>query len=115
MNVLGDATRLHQVFTNLQGNAIEFSASGSEVRVDLERRAPETRVRITDHGVGLTAEQAGKVFEPFRQASGHHTGGGLRRELAIVRSLVEPHKGRVQLISEGLGLGCVFQVFIPAA
>lgn len=113
VQVLGDPARLHQVFTNLLGNAIKFSPRGSEVRVDLELRGSEAVVRVTDHGTGLTQEEMGKVFEPFWQASTGQTEGGLGLGLAIVRSLTELHGGRVRLSSDGLGLGCVFEVVIP--
>jgi signal transduction histidine kinase len=114
VQVAGDSTRLHQVFTNLVGNAIKFSNAGGRVHVELRVRGNHAHVCIRDGGVGLTPEQAEKVFEPFWQVSGQQARGGLGLGLAIVRSLTELHGGTVSVSSEGLGHGCLFEVVLPA-
>jgi signal transduction histidine kinase len=79
--------------------------------------APEAVVRIEDTGIGISAEMLPRVFDLFTQAdhSLAHTQGGLGIGLSLVRSLVELHGGRVVAVSEGLGKGSEFAVYLPLA
>jgi signal transduction histidine kinase len=67
----GDAGRLRQVLLNLVGNALKFTEKGFvEVRVKGEAGDGfgELVVEVADSGIGMTAEQAGRLFQPFEQA-----------------------------------------------
>jgi len=72
-------------------------------------------VTVADHGIGLTAEQAGEIFEPFAQidTSIERARGGLGIGLTLVKRLVEMHGGEVAVDSAGLGLGSRFTVSLP--
>jgi signal transduction histidine kinase len=114
--LLGNAGRMHQIFANLLSNAIKFSPAGSRVDVRLAREADgSARVEVVDHGEGIAAEDLQRIFERFRQAdsSSRRRHGGLGLGLAIVRSLVELHGGRVEARSEGPGRGACFIVRLP--
>ncbi|MFB1486362.1 MULTISPECIES: ATP-binding protein [unclassified Thiocapsa] len=110
--VNGDRLRLRQVLTNLIGNAVKFSPHG-EVR--LEADADETadgwrlRVRVADSGIGMSAEQQMRLFQPFSQAdvstSRHFGGTGLG--LAICHRLVRAMGGEISCDSSP-GQGSVF-------
>ncbi|HEY1506388.1 MAG TPA: ATP-binding protein, partial [Stellaceae bacterium] len=113
--VTADETRLRQVLLNLIGNAIKFTPTGG--RVDLRVRAGaggEILVEIRDSGIGMSAADLARAFEPFRQADGGHNrkheGTGLG--LAICDRLMRLHGGCVLLTSE-LGRGTVATVVIP--
>ncbi len=91
-----DLEMMRRVLANLLLNAVEFSPEGGEVRVAIEQRADEWICSITDDGSPLPAEDLGAVFEGFyrarRTGSSHE---GTRLGLAITRSLIELHGGRL--------------------
>ncbi len=116
--VLGDPVRLRQVLTNLVGNAVKFTESGS-VRIRLSATPTEagtTRVRIevTDTGIGIPPEKQASVFESYTQADGSHTRrfGGTGLGLTISRRLVELMGGELRLQSEP-GRGSTFWCELP--
>lgn len=114
--VRGDRDRLRQVFSNLLNNAIKFSPENTRVDVSVEHRNKEVEITIRDSGMGISSEFLPKVFERFRQdSSGSTKNGGLGLGLAIVRNLVEMHKGTVRASSEGQNKGATFTVTLPTA
>lgn len=114
--ILGDAVRLRQVAWNLLANAIKFTGADGEVELTLQRKDEEIELAVRDTGCGIDAEFLPHVFERFRQADSSTTRmhGGLGLGLAIVRSLVEMHGGRVQASSDGPGRGATFRAVFPA-
>jgi signal transduction histidine kinase/ActR/RegA family two-component response regulator len=122
-HVRGDPLRLRQILFNLLGNAIKFTETGS-IRLMLERlggrgedAAPgdEIRlaIRVADTGIGLTAEQRERLFQPFVQADSSTTRrfGGTGLGLSIVRRLAEAMRGDVAVQSEA-GVGSTFIVTV---
>jgi PAS domain S-box-containing protein len=115
--VSGDRTRLVQIFWNLLNNAVKFSRAGGRVRVRVGVSDGAARVRVDDEGEGIAPEFLPHIFERFRQADMGTTRqhGGLGIGLALVKSLVEAHGGRVEASSGGEGRGSSFIVTLPAA
>jgi len=113
--VYADAARLEQVFVNLLTNAAKYTEEGGHVTVTLEQEGEDCVVRIRDTGVGIGPELLPHVFDLFTQAelSLDRSRGGLGVGLALVRSLVEMHGGRVDVRSVE-GQGSEFAVRIPA-
>jgi signal transduction histidine kinase len=113
--VFGDAARLQQVVWNLLTNAVKFTPSGGQVRLDLRRDGAHVILSVTDTGRGIDPDFLPHVFEMFRQAqpSANRTEGGLGIGLSIVRRLVELHGGTASASSAGPGLGAVFTVRLP--
>ncbi|HEY3662168.1 MAG TPA: ATP-binding protein [Chthoniobacterales bacterium] len=112
--VEGDATRLQQVFWNLLRNATKFSPAGGRVLVRTENRAPGTiAISVSDHGVGIAAEDLTKIFDAFEQVSERQEGLGLG--LAISKAIVDLHCGQIGAESAGLGQGATFLVELPLA
>ncbi|SEK91723.1 PAS domain S-box-containing protein [Stigmatella aurantiaca] len=113
--VTGDPGRLQQVFWNLLVNAVKFTPAGGRVEVRVDRDNAEWRVWIKDSGQGIRVEALPHLFERFWQADGSSTRehGGLGLGLAIVRHLVELHRGEVEAESAGLGHGSTFTVRLP--
>ncbi len=115
--VRADEAKLRQVVINLVGNAIKFTRQG-EVVLRLNTRAGETPQRllllieVEDTGVGISAEDLKRVFEPFVQAGKSASQRGTGLGLAITREYVELMGGRVGAESS-LGRGSVFRVEIP--
>jgi PAS domain S-box-containing protein len=115
--VAGDRTRLVQVFWNLLNNAVKFSDEGGRVRLRLRAEGELARVEVEDEGAGITPDFLPHVFERFRQADMRTTRahGGLGIGLALVKSYVEAHEGRVEARSDGEGRGSRFVVTLPVA
>jgi len=113
--ILGDATRLQQVFWNLLSNAVKFTPKGGRVTVQLEQVGDRAQITVGDTGKGILADFLPHVFDSFRQADGSTTrqSGGLGLGLAIVQQIVELHKGTVWAESRGEGLGATFTVRLP--
>lgn len=111
----GDADRLHQIFWNLISNAVKFTQSGGEVRIELKNEGNNVRIIVKDTGEGISAEFLPFVFERFRQQEGGTSRrfGGLGLGLAIVRNLSEIHGGSVYVESEGINKGATFSVKLP--
>ncbi len=111
--IRGDSLRLSQVLANLVGNAVKFTERGSIVMaVDLvetgEDRA-KLRFSVKDTGIGMTPEQAERIFTPFMQAdnSTSRRYGGTGLGLAISRKLVRMMGGELVVVSQP-GKGSVF-------
>ena len=115
--VMGDASRLQQVFWNLLTNAVKFTPPGGTVAVRTRSAAAHVDVEIADTGIGIAPDFLPHVFERFRQADASSTRGhgGLGLGLSIVRSLVEMHGGSAEARSAGLQQGSTFVVRLPLA
>jgi len=113
--VVGDVIRLEQVVSNLLNNAVKFTPAGECIELRLERIDREVRIVVRDTGRGIAPEFLPQIFEPFRQADDVklRKSGGLGLGLAIVRSLVEQHRGTVRAESGGEGSGSTFTITLP--
>jgi len=110
--VSADRLELNRLFTNLVGNAIKFTDSGSvTIQVLANIPTPEyTTVEVTDTGAGIAVEELATLFERFR--SGNHKRSGSGLGLYLSRRIAEAHGGIIQVKSE-LGKGSVFTVTLP--
>lgn len=120
--VLGDRLELHRVVTNLIGNAIKFTDSGSiQVRLLPKFAVPSNHssgnsaknwvsLEIQDTGVGIPLEEQAMLFESFRQGNHKRAGSGLGLHLS--RRIVEVHNGTIEVVSEP-GKGSRFTVYLP--
>jgi signal transduction histidine kinase len=114
--VLADPLRLEQVLTNLMANAAKFTDPGGHIRLTAEVEAGYIVLRVRDDGLGIAPHVLPRVFDLFSQGSafGGPRSCGLGIGLALVKSLVELHGGRVTAFSEGVGRGAEFVVQLPA-
>jgi signal transduction histidine kinase len=110
-----DAGRLEQVFVNLLSNAAKYTNPGGRIWLSAEREQGEAVVRIRDTGIGIDPNALPHVFDLFVQAdpSSRRADPGSGIGLALVRSLVERHGGRVGATSPGRGKGSEFTVRLP--
>jgi signal transduction histidine kinase/CheY-like chemotaxis protein/HAMP domain-containing protein len=117
--LVGDPVRLTQIVTNLVNNAVKFTERG-EIRLSmelLERTGEKVQIQcsVRDTGLGMTPEQAARLFQPFTQADMSTTRkyGGTGLGLSICRRLVELMGGRIWLESEaGVGTTFYFTVWL---
>ena len=115
----GDPLRLGQILTNFVNNAVKFTEQG-EIRLEIglqERTGEKVQLKLSvrDTGMGMTKEQAAKLFQPFTQADMSTTRkhGGTGLGLTICRRLVELMGGRIWLESEpGTGSTFYFTVWL---
>jgi two-component system, sensor histidine kinase len=113
--VTGDAVRLEQAFVNVIGNAIKYTPSGGRVTVEARSTNADIAMTVTDDGCGIAAELLPRIFDPFVQAetSIHRAHGGLGLGLALVKRIVELHRGSITVASDGAGKGCVVEIHVP--
>jgi signal transduction histidine kinase len=113
--LVGDKVRLTQVFSNVLNNAAKFTEPGGRVWVTAAATAGAVTVTIRDTGVGIPADVLPVVFALFTQVdrSLNRSQGGLGIGLAIVRRLVEMHRGTVAAHSDGPGTGAAFTITLP--
>ena len=102
-----DPDRMRQVFWNLGDNALKAMPNGGAVSVTVRADGGRVEILFRDTGIGLTPQQAEKVFEPFQ--SDFERGIGLG--LAIVYQIIQAHKGAVR--AESAERGCVFRIELP--
>jgi signal transduction histidine kinase/ActR/RegA family two-component response regulator len=114
LTVLGDPTRLEQVFVNLMTNAVKYTPSGGQVRLTSRLDGNFVVVTVSDDGIGIAPERLEDIFEPFTRAgNGTERAGGLGVGLYLSRQLVELHGGKLIARSPGLGRGSSFDVRLP--
>ncbi|MEP7155001.1 MAG: ATP-binding protein [Betaproteobacteria bacterium] len=115
--VLGDATRLRQILLNLLANAIKFTARG-EIKFTLTARRTaeggiELEGQVRDTGIGIPADRASKLFQPFTQVDASTTRkyGGTGLGLAICKRLTQLMGGDIRAESvEGKGSVFIFTI-----
>jgi CheY-like chemotaxis protein len=114
--MVGDAPRLRQLLSHFLANAIKFThAGGVELRVSRDSRASDIlRVEVEDTGIGIPAEQMGKIFDSFRQVDSglSRMYPGLGLGLALARKLALLMQGEISVASTP-GKGSTFTLRIP--
>lgn len=108
--ILGDPTRIREVFQNLLDNALRYTAQTPEPRIEIGVR-PETEteryvIYVRDNGLGIDPRYHEKVFMLFEKLDSTREGTGIG--LALVKRIVEMHGGRIWVESDGLGHGSTF-------
>ncbi len=119
-SITSDSLRLRQIILNIVGNAIKFSPSGAAVEVTisvtegLRGKEQLLEFRITDSGIGITAEEAKLLFKPFAQADMRTSRqfGGTGLGLVLSKQMAEALGGSVVLLESTVGSGSTFVVTI---
>lgn len=111
--VVGDRTQLVQLFQNLVLNAIRFrSQEPLVVRISSERTGSNVLLYVSDNGIGIAPAYHEEIFGMFRRLSSHMVPSGSGIGLAICKSVVENHGGRIWVESE-TGKGSTFVIALP--
>lgn len=113
-DLLGDEGCMVQVLLNLVGNALHALEERSDGRISLEVEGQTDRVCIvvSDNGPGIPAENLNRIFDPYFTTRERGKGTGLG--LALTRTIVEQHGGRIEAMNSPTG-GAVFRIEIPTA
>jgi signal transduction histidine kinase len=109
-----DPIRIERVLYNLVENAIKYSPQGGEIKISCTFHDTEIVVGVTDHGIGISAEDQRRLFQKFQrlEVQKKYDIGGVGLGLRVCRILVEAHSGRIWLESEP-GKGSTFFFSIP--
>ena len=109
-----DERVIRQVLLNLLSNAIKFTGDGGKLKVSAALDDDILMISVADDGVGISSQDQARVFRPFEQGENNldrtHEGAGLG--LALCKSLVELHKGHIELESEE-GQGTTITFYLP--
>lgn len=114
--IVADKGRIQQVIDNILVNAIKFSPDGGTILLTMVEKPDKVMVKIADQGIGLPAEKVDRIFERFYQVDGtsRRRFGGAGIGLAIVKRIIDAHKGEIWVESE-LNQGSTFYFSIPKA
>ncbi|MGH2567821.1 MAG: ATP-binding protein [Bacteroidota bacterium] len=105
-----DQDKLVRVFYNIASNARDAMPNGGNLTVVTQLDNGYVKVEFTDSGTGMPEEVKKRIFEPFVTfGKKHGTGLGM----AIVKKVVDDHKGRIEIVSE-MGKGTTIRFYIPA-
>jgi len=114
--VMGDRTRLRQLFLNLVTNAIKYTPAGGKVDIGLGRHPDNVTFAVRDTGIGISAADFPHIFERFWRAdrvrSRMSERGGFGLGLAISQWIAQAHGGTLTASSR-LGRGSLFTVTLP--
>ncbi|MGE3181765.1 MAG: sensor histidine kinase [Phycisphaerae bacterium] len=112
--VPADRHRLHQVWTNLIGNAIKYTPPNERVSVEVETEGNRLCVRVSDTGIGIPPECHEKIFEKFYRVSDAAVSAteGTGLGLAITREILRIHGGSIR-VDSSVGKGSTFIVELP--
>lgn len=113
-DLYGDEVMLHQIFSNLIGNAVKYSQKSKPPVVNISSLLEKNEVIyvINDNGLGIAKSDQHKIFELFNRMDNVQDIEGSGVGLAIVKRIIEKHKGRIWVESE-LGKGSAFYVALP--
>ena len=112
--VHGDGPQLQRVVVNVIENALKFSPADRPVDVRVAPRGELVEVAVSDHGTGVSADDAERIFEPFARGAGSGDVAGSGLGLAIARGLARSNGGELRLAPSD-GNGATFILTLPAA
>ena len=115
-SILANRQNMEEVFSNLVTNAIKYSPAGATITISATKENKYLKIQVTDTGFGIPGEDLEKIFTRFYRVKDSNTrqiqGTGLG--LALVKSIIESHHGRINVTSE-IGKGTTFTVLLPLA
>ncbi|MFN0094364.1 MAG: sensor histidine kinase [Dehalococcoidia bacterium] len=108
-----DPVRLRQVVVILLDNALKYTSAGGRVTVSCARRGSFVELAVADTGPGIAPASQARIFDRFYRTDESRTAGGAGLGLAIAKTIVDAHGGRIS-VESALGKGSTFTVRLPA-
>jgi signal transduction histidine kinase len=114
--VKADRQRLRQALANLVDNALKYTKRGGRVTLSAERHRQSVTIRVTDTGIGISAEDLPRIWDRLYRGRGDASRSepGLGLGLSLVRAIATAHHGRADVKSVP-GQGSTFELTLPAA
>ena len=114
LQVLGDEWRLRELILNVVDNAVKYSSPGGTVEISLTQDHGMARIRVRDHGIGMTPDEQRLIFDRFYRtdAARAHAQKGTGLGLSICKWIVETHHGTIEVTST-FGQGSCFTISLP--
>ncbi|MBA2405462.1 MAG: ATP-binding protein, partial [Bdellovibrionales bacterium] len=111
----GDTMRLQQVFWNILSNSVKFTQTGGSIYVKVTQNISSYVIRLSDNGPGIEQSFIPFLFDKFAQHESKigKPSSGLGIGLSLVKTIIELHKGSIEVESPGLGQGTTFEITFP--
>lgn len=110
--VIADPDKIKEVIFNLIGNSLKFTPKDGNITISFEQKGEFIETKIKDTGAGISSENIDKLFQKFSMVADSYkmnqSASGTGLGLYISRSIIEIHKGKIWVTSEGLGKGSEF-------
>lgn len=111
--ISGDQYQIKRLFQNLLSNAIKYSANGTHIRLRLWSNENWVHICVKDNGYGIPEAEVPYIFDRFRRVDKHmRLAAGTGIGLAVVKAIVETHRGQVSVTSQE-GVGSEFMITLP--
>jgi len=107
-----DANRMRQVMANLIDNAVKYTPSGGRIDLEACQRDHHAVITIKDTGVGISSEDASKIWNRLYRGDQSRSQRGLGLGLSLVKAVVQAHNGRIEVSSKP-GAGSLFTLYLP--
>jgi signal transduction histidine kinase len=114
VSIIADKLRFDELFDNLLNNAVKYSSKGGTIGISSENNGTEVTISIKDTGIGMTQDQISQIFNEFYKAdASRHDFDSSGLGMSICKRIVEKHKGRIWVESEGLRKGTTVSFTLP--
>ena len=113
--IVGNAHRLEQLIQCLVDNSVKFKQPNvkAKIAIKIQKEKESIQLSVIDNGIGIEKQYGERIFQLFQKlhADSEYKGTGLG--LSICKKIVERHKGRIWMESNGLNKGTTFQIVLP--
>jgi signal transduction histidine kinase len=114
VSIIADKLRFDELFDNLLNNSVKYSSQGGTIMISSATNGKEVTISIKDTGIGMTQEQISQIFNEFYKAdASRHDFDSSGLGMSICKRIVEKHKGRIWVESDGLGKGTTVSFTLP--
>ena len=110
--IYGDQNQLKTLFLNIIDNAIKYTPQKGRIRVTIERVDSSAKVKIHDTGAGIPKKDIGNIFDRFYRTDKSRNSTGFGLGLSIAKSIVEAHRGSIEVNSRP-SRGTIFTITLP--
>lgn len=112
--IVGNKVLIYRAFANLIENAVKYNKSNGQIEITRQDKSDCIRISIADTGIGIAKEDLPFIFEPFYRVDQSRTRslGGSGLGLSIVKTIIEKHKGRINVKSAN-NIGTIFEIELP--